>query len=381
MDSIVIIGTGLAGYNLAKEIRKINKQVPLHLITADGGESYSKPMLSNALAKGKTASQLVLADAAKMAEQLDATIQCNTRVESIDVNAKMLGTSAGELAYGRLVLALGASQIEPPLQGNAVNDVLKVNDLDDYARFRQALEPAAHVGIIGPGLIGCEFANDLINAGKKATVIGPSNIPLDRLLPEAVGKMVLQALTKAGIEWRLGVKATEVNSVGQAYQISMSDGSLLSVDLVLSAVGLRPNITLAQDAGLKVNRGIVVDRTLQTSQAEIYALGDCVEIDGLVLPFVLPLMNAARTLAKTLTGSITQISYPAMPVVVKTPAHPIAVSPPAQNARGEWEIDLEDSGARAFYRANDGALLGFVLTGDKVAEKQTLSKELPGVLA
>ncbi|WP_455219714.1 FAD-dependent oxidoreductase [Kaarinaea lacus] len=381
MDSIVIIGTGLAGYNLAKEIRKIDKQVPLHLITADGGESYSKPMLSNALAKGKTASQLVLADAVKMAEQLDATIQCNTRVESIDVNKKLLGTSAGDIAYGKLVLALGASQIDPPLQGNAVNDVLTVNDLDDYARFRQALELATHVGIIGPGLIGCEFANDLVNAGKKATVIGPSNIPLDRLLPESVGIIVLQALTTAGIEWRLGVTATEVNSEGQGYQISMSDGSVLSVDLVLSAIGLRPNIALAQNAGLSVNRGIVVDRTLQTSQPDIYALGDCIEIEGLVLPFVLPLMNAARTLAKTLTGSITQISYPAMPVVVKTPAHPVAVSPPAQDAKGEWDIELEDAGARAFYRAPDGSLLGFVLTGDKVAERQALSKELPVVLA
>lgn len=381
MEPIVIVGTGLAGYNLAKEIRKYDKQIPLHLITADGGESYSKPMLSNALAKGKSASQLVLADAAKMAAQLDATIQCNTRVESIDVNAKLLHASSGELAYGKLILALGASQIDPPLQGNAVNDVVTVNDLDDYARFRQALETANHVGIIGPGLIGCEFANDLVNAGKKATVIGPSKIPLDRLLPEAVGEMVLQALTKAGIEWRLGVKATEVNSEGQGYQILMSDGSLLSVDLVLSAVGLRPNISLAQDAGLKVNRGIIVDRALQASHPDIYALGDCVEIEGLVLPFVLPLMNAARTLAKTLTGNTTPISYPAMPVVVKTPAHPIAVSPPAQDAKGVWEIDMEESGARALYRAENGSIVGFVLTGDKVAEKQTLSKELPAVLA
>ena len=99
-----------------------------------------------------------------------------------------------------------------------------------------------------------------------------------------------------------------------------------------------------------------------------------------MLPFVLPLMNAARTLAKTLTGNSTDISYPAMPVVIKTPAHPIVVSPPAPDKKGDWNIDIEDSGAKALYRADDGSLLGFVLTGDKVAEKQALSKELPAVL-
>ena len=380
MDPIVIIGTGLAGYNLAKEIRKYDKQVPLHLITADGGESYSKPMLSNALAKGKTATQLVLSSAANMAGQLGATIHSNTNVESIDVNARKLHTSSSEIAYSKLVLAVGASQIEPPLQGNAVTEVLTVNGLDDYANFREKLESAEHVGIIGPGLIGCEFANDLVSAGKKVTVIGPSKIPLDRLLPESVGELLLQALAKAGVEWRLGVKATEVNSEAEGYQVIMSDGSQLKVDLVLSAVGLRPNTSLAERAGLEVNRGIVVNRTLQTSNPDIYALGDCVEVEGLVLPFVLPLMNAARTLAKTLTGNVTQISYPAMPVVVKTPAHPVVVSPPAPDASGDWEIDLEESGARALFRAANGSLLGFVLTGDKVSEKQALAKELPVVL-
>ncbi|MEJ2179506.1 MAG: FAD-dependent oxidoreductase [Gammaproteobacteria bacterium] len=304
MDTIVIIGTGLAGYNLAKEIRKLDKQVPLQIITADGGESYSKPMLSNALAKGKSPAQLVLSDAEKMSQQLDATILSNTRVESIDIRARKLHTTSGEISYSKLVLAVGASQISPPLQGNAVKDVLTVNDLNDYEKFHQALDAATHVGIIGPGLIGCEFANDLTSAGKKVTVIGPSKTPLDRLLPDTVGELVLQELTKAGIKWRLGVKATEVNSDGDGYQISMSDGSKLSVDLVLSAVGLRPNISLAQNAGLKVGHGIIVNRTLQSSLPDIYALGDCAEVHGLVLPFVLPLMNAARTLAKTLTGSI-----------------------------------------------------------------------------
>jgi rubredoxin-NAD+ reductase len=380
MEPIVIIGTGLAGYNLAKEIRKLDKSVPLHLITADGGESYSKPMLSNALAKGKSPAELVLSTAEQMAAQLPATIYTNTRVESIDPQSKSINTTSGAVQFSKLVLAVGASQIEPPLQGDAVDAVYSVNDLDDYAKFRAALNGAHNIGIIGPGLIGCEFANDLAAANKQVTIIGPAATPLDRLLPPEVGALLMRELEKAGVSWRLGVTATEVNKLNGGFQVTLSDASRLAVDLVLSAVGLRPNLDLARKAGIEVNRGILVDRYLQTSLPDIYALGDCIEVGGLVLPFVLPLMNSARTLAKTLTGNATQISYPAMPVVVKTPAHPIVVSPPAQNVEGEWQVDLEDSGARALFRAKDGSLLGFVLTGDKVNEKPALSKELPAVL-
>ncbi|MCI0507298.1 MAG: FAD-dependent oxidoreductase [Gammaproteobacteria bacterium] len=380
MEPIVIIGTGLAGYNLAKEIRKLDKAIPLRLITADGGESYSKPMLSNALAKGKSAGQLVLSTAEQMAAQLTAAIHTHTTAEAIEAHSKMLVTTSGEFPYSKLVLATGAEQIKPPLQGNAVNDVFSVNDLDDYARFRQALNSARHVGIIGPGLIGCEFANDLISAHKQVTVIGPSATPLDRLIPPMVGELLMRELQKAGVQWRPGVMATAVNKLNSRFQISLSDESQLEVDLVLSAVGLRPKLALARNAGLTVSRGIVVDRQLQTSQTDIYALGDCIEVQGLVLPYVLPLMNAARTLAKTLTGNPTPIVYPAMPVVVKTPAHPLVVSPPAAGSEGEWEIDLQDTGARALFRGSDGSLLGFVLTGDKVEEKAMLSKELPPVL-
>ena len=380
MQPIVIIGTGLAGYNLAKEIRKLDKEIPLHLITADGGESYSKPMLSNALAKGKSPSQLVLSTAEQMAAQLAATIYTHTRVESIDPQSKTISTTSGEVNYSKLVLAAGASQIEPPLQGDAVDAVYSVNDLDDYAKFREALDKANHIGVIGPGLIGCEFANDLVAANKQVTVVGPSATPLDRLLPPDVGGLLMRKLEKAGVSWRLGVTATEVNKANGGFQMTLSDASQLQVDLVLSAVGLRPNLELARNTGMAVKRGIVVDRMLQTSLPDIYALGDCIELQGMVLPFVLPLMNSARTLAKTLTGNPTEISYPAMPVVVKTPAHPVVVSPPAADSDGEWQIELEDSGARALYRAKDGSLLGFVLTGDKVAEKAALSKELPAVL-
>jgi len=380
MKPIVIIGTGLAGYNLAKEFRKLDKERPLRIFTADNGDSYSKPLLSNALAKGKTAEQLVIASAEKMALQLNAVIDTHARVASIDATAKTIVVGDQVIEYHQLVLATGASQILLPIAGTGAEDIFSVNDLQQYGQFRAALENAQSIAIIGPGLIGCEFANDMVAVGKKATVIGPGETPLERLLPPEAGLLLQQVLASKGVEWRLGVTAASVDKAPAGYQLVLSDGSELQVDLVLSSIGLRPNIELAELAGADTNRGIVVDRYLQSSLPDIYALGDCIEIAGLVLPFVLPLVNGARTLAKTLSGTPTQVSYPAMPVVIKTPAHPIVISPPASDAQGQWQLDVEQSGVRAHFRDAQNALLGFALTGDKVSEKQALTRELPPVL-
>lgn len=380
MANIVIIGTGLAGYTLAKELRKIDEHSGLHIITADDGHFYSKPMLSNALAKNKSAETLVTTSAAAMAGQLNATIWSNTRVDEIDNIGKRVLAGGKTVAYDKLVLALGAEQIQAPLQGDAVSEVLTVNNLQDYARFRRALDNATHVAVIGPGLIGCEFANDIVESGRQVTVIGPGSTPLNRLLPEEAGKALQNKLSQLGVQWRLGVTAEQVNKIDTRYSVGLSDGDAVQADLVLSSIGLRPNVTLAQQCGAQTNRGIVVDRLLQTSVENIFAIGDCAEIEGLVLPFVLPIMHSARALAKTLCGDDTPVSFPAMPVVVKTPAHAVVVSPPSVAAQGQWNVTVEEGGVRALFQDAESKLLGFVLTGASVAEKQKLTKELPPVL-
>ena len=380
MKPIVIIGTGLAGYNTAKEFRKLDSETPLHLITSDDGRFYSKPMLSSALTNGKTPEALASASAGQMAEQLNATIWTNAVVKGIDSTAQHIDVRGGIVCYSRLILALGAEPIHPPMQGNAVPEVLTVNNLGDYSLFRNAIADARHIAIIGPGLIGCEFANDLTNAGKHVTVIGPDAAPLGRLLPPEAGRALHDALTRIGIEWHLGVTATDINHRQNGLRLTLSDNTHVNADVVLSAVGLRPSTQLAKQAGLKINRGIVVNHFLETSATNVYALGDCMEVAGLVLPFVMPIMHCARTLAKTLAGLPTRLQYPAMPVVVKTPAHPVVVSPPPPDTMGQWQISSVNDGIRAEYRDANNHLLGFALTGSATAEKQALTKELPPLL-
>ncbi|MCE1185641.1 MAG: FAD-dependent oxidoreductase, partial [Rhodocyclales bacterium] len=138
---------------------------------------------------------------------------------------------------------------------------------------------------------------------------------------------------------------------------------------------------LASAAGLACQRGIVVDRLLQTSAPHIHAIGDCAEVAGLSLPFVLPIMQQVRALARSLTGTPTEVRYPAMPVMVKTPALPTVVAPPAPGTDGQWAVDESaPHGLEARFCAPDGSLRGFALLGSATARKQALTAQLPATL-
>ncbi|MCW8899730.1 MAG: FAD-dependent oxidoreductase [Gammaproteobacteria bacterium] len=390
---IIIIGSGLAGYNVAREFRKLNTTAELILIANDAADFYSKPMLSNALAKNKTAKDLPIANADKMAKDLNAKILKHTRVNKIDPDNHALYTSNNEmLNYSKLVLALGASSITLPISGNAADKIFTVNDLESYAAFREAIAGKKKITIIGAGLIGCEFANDLVLSGYDVSVIGLENNPLDRLLPEQAAEYLKAALAEQGVNWYLGQETKEINVVDSVFNIklesrtelenntSSAKGITLEADVVLSAIGLRPNIQLAKEAGIEVNKAIVVKQNLETNYKDIYALGDCAEVAGLFLPYVMPLMNSARALAKTLNGEISNVTYPAMPVLVKTPSCSVVVAAPANNIEGEWAIKTDGAGVHAQYFDQNGKLQGFALVGKAVEDKQALTKELPAVL-
>ena len=377
---LVIIGSGLAGYNLAKEVRKLAPDQPIMMITADDGANYSKPMLSTGFGKDKSAQQLAMASAADMAEQLNLVIRTHTRVTHIDSDRKNVFIGEEPVPYSKLVLAWGAEVVPPRFDGADSERVLAINDLDDYTRFRQALQGKRKVLIMGAGLIGCEFANDLSNGGIEAEVVAPCDQVLPGLLPAAAAKAVQQGLESLGVRFHLGPLVSRIEESAAGIRATLSNGEQVDADLVLSAIGLKPRIDLAVKAGLKVNRGICVDRQLQTSEPDIYALGDCAEIDGQVLLYVLPLMTSARALAKTLTGNATEVSFGPMPVTIKTPVVPVVVSPPKPELDGEWQIEVDGSAVRAEFRAPNGDLLGYALTGDKVSNKVALNKELPPLL-
>lgn len=382
---VVILGTGLAGYGVAKEFRKHDPDTPLILITSDDGRSYSKPMLSTGYTKGQTPDDLAQLDAGSMARQLKASVWTMTRVNEIDTGNQLIkvGDAQSAIHYGKLVLAVGADVIHPPIEGDALEMVYSVNDLADYADFRTAVEKngVGKVCVIGAGLIGCEYTNDLLNGGFEVEVVDPLGYCLPTLLPEPAGRAVQAALEEKGATFHFGPLVTRVGKGERGVVVTLDNGATIDADLVVSAVGVRPRTDLARASGLETERGIVTNRLLETSAPNVYAMGDCAEVNGHVLVFVAPLMAAAKALGKTLAGEPTEVTYPAMPVTIKTPACPVVVSPPAPGAKGEWTIEQEGNNVNAQFRDDAGNLLGFALTGDATKQKLSLQKELPPILA
>ncbi|HJV79992.1 NAD(P)/FAD-dependent oxidoreductase [Noviherbaspirillum sp.] len=381
--TIVIIGSGLAGYTLAREIRKLDRDTAITMVSQDHGAVYSKPKLSTALADKKTPEALVMKAASQMADELGMRVLPNWAVTGIDRESKSILLEGGErLAYRDLVLALGADPIRLHMAGNAVSQVLSVNDLDDYRHFRQRLERSSSVVILGAGLIGCEFANDMAAQGIQVTVIDPQGWPMARLLPEQPGCFLQARLEAAGVRFFLDNSVECIDQVsGKPSQLTLKNGDVMAADVVLSAVGLRPRTQLAEDAGLRVNRGIVVDRYLATSDPHVYGLGDCIQLADFCLPYVMPIMRQARALAATLCGTATQVVYPAMPIVVKTPACPTVVCPAPASENGEWATTLSEQGCESLLQDAQGRTIGFALLGQETSRWQKLAATLPDWLA
>jgi len=378
---VVIIGTGLAGYNLAREFRKLDGETPLLLITADDGRSYSKPMLSTGFGKNKDADGLSMAEPGTMAEQLKAEVRTHTRISGIDPGHKRLWIGEESVIYRDLVLAWGAETVRVPIEGDAADCVFPINDLEDYARFRTAAAGKRRVLLLGAGLIGCEFANDLILGGYEVQLVAPCEQVMPTLLHPAAAAAVQAGLESLGARFHLGPVLNRLQRVADGLEAHLSDGQVIPCDVVVSAIGLRPRIDLAAAAGVQVNRGVVVDRHLKTSHANIYALGDCAEVDGLNLLYVMPLMSCARALAQTLAGKPVAVSYGPMPITVKTPVCPLVVSPPPRGTEGVWAVEGQGADLKVLCRDAEGKLLGYALTGTAVMEKLALNKELPPLLA
>lgn len=433
-DPIIIIGSGMAGYSLARELRKLNTELAITLICRDNGDSYSKPTLSNAFAQAKSAESLAIATSEAMAQSLNIKVMnfyqvsdINTEQQTVTVHPVLASDKQQILAYAKLVIAAGAS---PRLLPNVPVDnqrIFAINHLDDYKHFQQKIQTLVaeslvaesdaqvNIAIIGAGLIGCEFANDLISQqfasesqDDKMTisVFDNAKVPMANQLPSQAGQALQQALEQGGVKFELGVAIQSIVNQDNKVAITLTNGSgeteVKLVDIVLVAIGLVANTSLAEHAGLQVahlsdnfatnthlprtaKQGILVNEFLQTSNPHIYAIGDCANVAGSFMPYVMPLMNQAKALAKTLADSTqapTAVSYPAMPVAIKTPSLPIVVLPVSAQYPPEqvdWQTTPTADGMvmSAFAKDNTDKLLGFVLVGKEAGkQRMTLSKQV-----
>ncbi|WP_104203095.1 FAD-dependent oxidoreductase [Billgrantia saliphila] len=381
---LTIVGTGMAGIGLLRQLRALDVERPVTLITGDSGDDYAKPLLSTGFAKRLPPERLAARSALEVADQLGAVVRTHTRIDAIDPATRTLHIGEERLSFGELVLATGAAPAVPfAIPDTLAGRVFTINDLDDYRAFHAALDGLgrpARVAIIGAGLVGCEFANDLSAGGHRVSLAAPEDAPLPRLLPEPLGHALGEAFAEAGMELHLGRGLARLEEAGSDIGVVLEDHSAIEADLVLVATGLRPRIELAQTAGLDAGpAGVQVDRCLATSVPGIYALGDVACVDGVNAMYVQPLQASAKALARTLIGTPTPVQYGAWPVLVKTALLPVVALPPLRTP-ARWRIEGEGRDLAAYAEDEDERLIGFALTGGCVRRKVELARAAPPLL-
>ncbi|HHU7913106.1 TPA: NADH:flavorubredoxin reductase NorW [Escherichia coli] len=374
-NGIVIIGSGFAARQLVKNIRKQDATIPLTLIAADSIDEYNKPDLSHVISKGQRADDLTRQTAGEFAEQFNLRLFPHTWVTDIDAEARVVKSQNNQWQYDKLVLATGASAFVPPVPGREL--MLTLNSQQEYRACETQLRDARRVLIVGGGLIGSELAMDFCRAGKMVTLIDNAASILASLMPPEISSRLQHRLTEMGVHLLLKSQLQGLEKTDSGILATLDHQRSIEVDAVIAATGLRPETALARRAGLTINRGVCVDSYLQTSNADIYALGDCAEINGQVLPFLQPIQLSGMVLAKNLLGNNTPLKLPAMLVKIKTPELPLHLAGETQRQDLRWQINTESQGMVARGVDDADQLRAFVVSEDRMKEAFGLLKTLP----
>ncbi|WP_434670141.1 NADH:flavorubredoxin reductase NorW [Klebsiella sp. B345] len=373
-DGIVIIGSGFAARQLVKNIRKQDAQVPLTLIAADSMDEYNKPDLSHVISRGQSADDLTLQTAGEFAEQYNLRLFPHTWVSDIDAGNQLVKSQDREWRYDKLVLATGAAPFIPPVPGREL--MLTLNSQREYGAANSQLRDARRVLIVGGGLIGCELAMDFCRAGKAVTVVDNSASVLSALMPPEASSRLQHRLADMGVHLMLKTQLEGLEKTADGIRVTVDRQRSVTVDAVVAAAGLRPETALARRAGLEVNRGVMVDSHLRSSHPAIFALGDCAEINGKVLPFLQPILLSAMCLSKNLLGQSGALTLPPMLVKVKTPDLPLHLAGATQRDDLTWNIVAAKDGLVARGVDADNQLRAFVVSEDRMKDAFALLKQL-----
>lgn len=379
-NPIIIIGSGFGAYQLIKTIRRTDQNIAISVFTLDAGDDYNKPDLSHVFTNQQSSDDLIRMSGEAFAAEYNISLHAYTEVDAIASDKQEIIVKGVAYPYAKLVLATGAKTFIPPMQGDATAQVLTLNSLSEFASAQQSLQDAQRVLVIGAGLIGTEIAMDLATSGKSVVVVDPSKDLMANMLPDLISSRLQKKMTESDINFALGKTILSLDKSESGVCATLSSGDKHVIDCVISAAGLKANTQLAEKSGLTVNNGLVVDQQLQTSDANIYALGDCAEINGKVMAYLQPILLSANALAKTLLGQPTALKLPAMLVKVKTPQLPIQLSGNTVIGATSWQIDVDPQGClvKAYNEAKE--MIGFIVTEGHMKHAFPLLRELPASL-
>ncbi|PJE35705.1 nitrite reductase large subunit [Pseudooceanicola lipolyticus] len=367
MQKLVVIGAGMAsGRALEHLFESAPDAFDVTLFNAEPRGNYNRIMLSPVLSGEKSYEEIVTHDEAWYAEH-NVTCRFGEKVTAIDSDRKVVIGENGEVAYDKLILGTGSSAFIIPCPGHDLPGVVTFRDLEDTDAMMDASgRPGSKAVVIGGGLLGLEAAAALRLRGMEVTVLHLMGHLMERQLDESAGYLLQKDLEKRGITVLTRASTKEIQGEGKVERVLLEDGTVLDADIVVMAVGIRPAVSLGAAAGLEIGRAIKVDAQMQTSDPDIYAVGECVEFNGNLFGLVAPLYDQAKVLAATLLGGEAAFAVKELSTKLKVTGCDLFSAGDFAEGDGREDIIFRDP-ARGVYKRlviEDDRLVGAVMYGD-----------------
>lgn len=372
----VIIGNGVASIGAIEGIRKTDREGEIIVIGSEPVPAYGRPLISYLLA-GKIGPERLSLRNDDFYQRTGADLRLSTTVTAIDTKKKKVHTDKGEdIAYDRLLIATGGVPFNPPIAGADGPDIYNFTNLEHAQVLIAAAKRMKRAVVVGGGLIGLKAAESLYDRGVEVTILELSPRILSAAFDENAGRLAARRLAEVGLAVRCGVTAKEIhrNDKGHVMGVLTTDGMFLPCEAVVVAIGVVPNAALPKAAGLKVDRGVLVNDQLMTSAKDVYAAGDVAQAkdmltqDNRVVPIWPNAYNQGFVAGRNMAGAketyvgglaMNSISFYGLPT-----ASVGLVNPPKPE---NYEINIHLDEKRQIYRKlvfEDDRLVGYVLVGD-----------------
>ena len=366
-ETLVVVGNGMAAARLVDELTKV--ALGRYAIAVIGDEprlAYNRVLLSSVLA-GETASHDIELRPASWWRDRGVTVKYGCRATEIDVGRRELKIANEEsIGFSRLVLATGSMPLRLNVPGADLAGVHTFRDSRDVDMLLTLAAQKKRVVVVGGGLLGLEAAYGLSKAGSSVTLLHLMDRLMERQLDAPAAELLKSLVERKGIRVLLNANTARLHGETRVEGIELSDGRRIDADAVVFAAGIRPNIALAKEAGIPVNRGIVVDDVMQTGAPDIFALGECAEHRGICYGLVEPAYEQARVLARHLAGTIAAYSGSVVATNLKVSGVSVFSAGDFMGADGSEAIVLNDVRHGTYKKLviSDGRLVGAVLVGD-----------------
>lgn len=368
MKKLVVVGNGMAGVGCVEQILKHAAKCEITIFGEETHVNYNRILLSSVLAGEKAADDIVL-NSLEWYQQNQIQLRLGVRITDIDVNGKTVtGNDGSVTSFDKLLLATGSNPLIPPMEGVKKEGVYVFRNLDDTRALLDRAGKGVKAAVIGGGLLGLEAARGLQVQGCDMTVVHLMDTLMERQVDFIGGGYLKTKMECLGMKVLLERHTTAILGNGKVEGIAFKDGSSIEADIVVIAAGIRPNVELGRRAGLQVNRGIVVNDFMETSQADIFAVGECVEHRGICYGLVAPLLEQGKVLAATITGnkgphyegSVTAAKLKIMGVDV------FSAGDLSEKVPGTDVVRYEDAALGVYKKLTlrDGKLAGVILVGD-----------------